>query len=61
MAKTARKTQQPKKTTTERQPRSVKIREDLILRGRHYALDHGMTWAQVLDDALEAYLKSKGA
>lgn len=45
----------------DRKVTSVKIRADLHNRARHYALDHSLSWGQLLDEALEDYLKKKGA
>lgn len=40
---------------------SVKIRAELHNRARHHALDHNQTWQELLDEALEDYLRRKGA
>lgn len=56
MAKpSTRRPQPPKKE--DRVITTVKIRADLHSRARHFALDHKKTWGDVLDAALESYLK----
>ena len=59
MAKPARR--QPQKKNGAVVVTTVKIRAELHNRARHYALDHALTWQEMLDEALERYLKDKGA
>lgn len=61
MARTTRRRVPQKKDGNAVVITTVKIRADLHNRARHYALDHGRTWQEVLDEALERYLKDKGA
>jgi hypothetical protein len=37
----------------------IELPEDLVLNGKRYALDHGLTLKAVVKEALEMFLKGK--